>query len=455
MPTSRPVALVSLVSLVVLLLAACGGAPAAQPAPVPPQTARTDAAAPGQPVKPATAAESRPAGGAGAPAAPAPTAVAPAKPATGQDAGTGGTAGNQPALDQKIIKTGRIDLVVVDVSTGLSKLTTIVVGAGGFIQQSATKEQGNTVIAEAVLRVPVERYENVFQQVRELAAPDKKPTESSEAQDVTEEFADTTARINNLKATEAQLLRLMARAEKMEDILVVQRELTTVREQIERLQGRLNVLDRRAAFSTITVTMRPLPEARKPNPPALQRPVANATGLPVRPFFEWAAVDGATSYSLQVARNVDTTFTDLLLSQDKILATSLEWPDEVAELRPGETYRWRVRATNAAGDGEWAVSRTFTTLPAWTPFRAAGDAWATSLRSMQRFIDGAVAFVILTFWWLLPLLALSWWGLRAIRRSLAASSTKRVVAPAAPAPPAPPASQPSASQPPADTPPTA
>jgi hypothetical protein len=74
---------------------------------------------------------------------------------------------------------------------------------------------------------------------------------------------------------------------------------------------------------------------------------------------------------------------------------------------------------------------------------------------MQRFVDGAVAFVILTFWWLLPLLALSWWGLRAIRRSLAASNTKRAAAPVAPAPPAPSVSQPAASQPPADTPPTA
>ena len=75
--------------------------------------------------------------------------------------------------------------------------------------------------------------------------------------------------------------------------------------------------------------MRPLPEARKPNPPTLQSPSASASGLVLRPTFTWAIVEGATSYSFQLTSDIDTTFTSPIASQDKILANSLTLPDEV------------------------------------------------------------------------------------------------------------------------------
>jgi len=53
----------------------------------------------------------------------------------------------------------------------------------------------------------------------------------------------------------------MARAVKIEDVLAVQRELSTVRSQIERLQGRMNYLSKSAQLSTLTVYLSTNPEA--------------------------------------------------------------------------------------------------------------------------------------------------------------------------------------------------
>ena len=81
-------------------------------------------------------------------------------------------------------------------------------------------------------------------------------TESSSSQDFTDEFVDTQARVSNLKATQQALARLMEKAESIEDALKVQDELNKVLEEIEVLQGRLNLLSQTSAFSLITVDLK-------------------------------------------------------------------------------------------------------------------------------------------------------------------------------------------------------
>jgi hypothetical protein len=81
-------------------------------------------------------------------------------------------------------------------------------------------------------------------------------------------------------------------------------------------------------------------------------------------------------------------------------------------LKQGASYRWRVRAINAAGESDWAAARGFTTVPAWTPLRTVSESWAASLTFLQRLIDGLLRFLVF-FWWLILLVAL---GILAVRR---------------------------------------
>ena len=77
-------------------------------------------------------------------------------------------------------------------------------------------------------------------------------------EDVTEEFVDLASRERNLLAAEESLLGLYDRAESVDDTLEVQRELTNVRGQIERAQGRIQYLERRTAASRISLTIDPV-----------------------------------------------------------------------------------------------------------------------------------------------------------------------------------------------------
>ena len=79
--------------------------------------------------------------------------------------------------------------------------------------------------------------------------------EESTTEDVTAQYVDLQARVRNWRAQETVLLRLMDRADSIEESITVQRRLQSVQETIERLLGQLRVLRDRTDLSTITVEL--------------------------------------------------------------------------------------------------------------------------------------------------------------------------------------------------------
>ncbi|MEZ5334638.1 MAG: DUF4349 domain-containing protein [Methanolobus sp.] len=80
--------------------------------------------------------------------------------------------------------------------------------------------------------------------------------QSVNAQDVTEEYIDVSARLENLERQEARLQEILNMTSTVEEVLNVEKELERVRGEIESLTGRLNYLDDRIEFSTITINVR-------------------------------------------------------------------------------------------------------------------------------------------------------------------------------------------------------
>jgi hypothetical protein len=179
------------------------------------------------------------------PPAAAPTAVS-EKVATGGSAAVG---------DRLVIKTGNITLIVKSVEESVGTVTALANGSGGYVVSSKSGSENEKLVATITIKVLAEKFEAAMETLRKLAL--EPPTEVISGQDVTEEYADVAAQLRNLQATEKQLLNLLDRAQTVDDTLKVHTQLTNIRGQIERLLGRMQYLERSAALSTITVSLRP------------------------------------------------------------------------------------------------------------------------------------------------------------------------------------------------------
>lgn len=158
-------------------------------------------------------------------------------------------------VEQKVIKTGSLTLEVEEVSDTVQTITDMTTAAGGFVQSSETwKTSATQLRGEVTSRVPVDKFESVLEDAKALALEVR--SETVTGQDVTEQYTDLSARLTNAQKQEEELRRLLERAENVEEVLKVQKQLNSAREDVEVLQGRLNYLENQTAYSTITFDLR-------------------------------------------------------------------------------------------------------------------------------------------------------------------------------------------------------
>jgi DNA repair exonuclease SbcCD ATPase subunit len=161
-----------------------------------------------------------------------------------------------PGLDRVIIRTITLTLAVLNVQAAYRQVEQIAAEQGGLVANAQLRQDGDRTSATVTIRVPTDpaTYQATLERLRALAQ--RVTEEQDKAQDVTEEYVDLDARLRSLRASETSLLALYQKAERLEDVFAVQRELTTVRGQIEQIEGRRQVLARQAALATITVQLR-------------------------------------------------------------------------------------------------------------------------------------------------------------------------------------------------------
>ena len=165
---------------------------------------------------------------------------------------------------RKVVKTADLGLRSEEVRQSAAQAQQVAASAGGTVLSSQIYRSDDSVTAQLVLSVPSEEFERVLEELRGLG--EKVTTDSVSGQDVTEEYVDLQSRERNLRATEESLLRLYDRAENVEEALSIQRELTTVRGEIELVQGRIKYLDQRSAYSQITLNIQPVTSPPPPKP---------------------------------------------------------------------------------------------------------------------------------------------------------------------------------------------
>ncbi len=154
--------------------------------------------------------------------------------------------GQSPLLSifepRKVIYTGRFSVVVNSTSTALEEAKALAKNLGGYMQ--------NMTQNSITIRIPAEKFNEAVALIEEMGTVADK---NISAQDVTEQHVDLKLRLKNARALMAKFTALLARAEKIADILAIEKEMARVQTQIEQLEGKLNALSNRIAYSTISV----------------------------------------------------------------------------------------------------------------------------------------------------------------------------------------------------------
>jgi hypothetical protein len=220
--------------------------------------------------------------------------TAPAPPAAEAAAGQ---VAKDDAAARKIKYTADVRVICDDFDKAHDGFTVAVKQHKGLIAHSEiTGSPGSVRVGQWRVRVAVARFDDFRSAVLKLGEVEK---DTSDSEDVTEEYYDLEAHIKNRQAEEESLRKLLEKSgDKIENILAVRKELAQVRDDINRKQGRLKLLANLTDLTTVNVTIREKQRFNAGPPPAVAE--VPTFGMRVRRTFT-SSIDALTAFVQDLA----------------------------------------------------------------------------------------------------------------------------------------------------------
>jgi hypothetical protein len=176
---------------------------------------------------------------------------------------------------QRLIYTAQLTVRAANVSSAISRATSIVSAAGGYVStENASSGQGKPSQASATVtfKIPVAAYGTTLAALSGGGLGTQLSL-SQQAQDVTQQVADVGSRVASDQAAIAQLRSLLKHAGDVSSLLSVQNQIDSQESDLESMLAQQNALNHETAYATVTLTLvgpkAPAKPAKAAPPPGL------------------------------------------------------------------------------------------------------------------------------------------------------------------------------------------
>jgi DNA mismatch repair ATPase MutS len=154
--------------------------------------------------------------------------------------------------EPKIVKNGNIRFKSNDLVSDMKFISDLVLKNKGQLTSESTNNYGNTQEVNLQLKIPSSSFELFIQEIeKKVGYLEQK---NINAQDLSEEYVDIAARLNTKRTFEKRLLELVNSAKKVEDLIVLERQLSEIRGEIESAETRLKTINRDVQYSNLSVS---------------------------------------------------------------------------------------------------------------------------------------------------------------------------------------------------------
>ena len=160
------------------------------------------------------------------------------------------------AAGRKIIKNGDLSIQTREFDEFLTNLNRSILSVGGYVEASSIN--GNSYnknrmrSADVTARIPADQLDAFCDQVSELGNVTYK---NLYTRDVTLTYVDLESHVKALRTEQQTLMDLLAKAEKVEDIILIQNRLSDVLYEIESYESTLRTFDDQIAYSSVHLSI--------------------------------------------------------------------------------------------------------------------------------------------------------------------------------------------------------
>ncbi len=159
-----------------------------------------------------------------------------------------------PLANRKLIRNATVELEIISFDDAVQKITAFANEEHGYVATTDSEKQANGKLrGQVVVKVLPENLDRFLQKIRSLG---ELKNQTLGTEDVTKAYFDTAARLKNAHVMEQRLIEMLkTKTGKVSDLLQVEKELGSVREEIEKMQGDLKYWDSQVQFATVTISL--------------------------------------------------------------------------------------------------------------------------------------------------------------------------------------------------------
>ncbi len=171
------------------------------------------------------------------------------------DNGSRQAAAPEEQLERKIIHDANFMLVVDDFGDAYLAVTDLAEQMGGYVSSADTysdAETGQMISGYISIYVVADMLEQATELISDLGVVEHQYLYS---EDITMIYYDIAGRLEQYQAQEQRLLEILAQAETVEDLIVIESEMMRIRAEIESLSGQINYYDQVTSLSRINIDM--------------------------------------------------------------------------------------------------------------------------------------------------------------------------------------------------------
>lgn len=158
---------------------------------------------------------------------------------------------NADVSNRLVVQESYLSLLVKDVSDTRGKIIKYATDSGGYMVNSNTNNPQDTPTATVVVRVPSKKLDEALSVFRGLGV--KVVNENLVGTDVTDQYIDIDARIEQLEKTKAKLEEILERATLISDITNLTQQILSYQSQIDSYKGQQDALSKNANLAKLTL----------------------------------------------------------------------------------------------------------------------------------------------------------------------------------------------------------
>ncbi|MFN3952040.1 MAG: DUF4349 domain-containing protein [Thermaurantimonas sp.] len=159
----------------------------------------------------------------------------------------------KPYSERLLIKNGSIRFKTEDFQKSKTTLNELIKTFKGFIQNENTDKYDNSIQLYIECKIPSKNFDAFVDTLeRVFGRPESR---NIRIEDITKNYRDTEARIQNKKELENRYLELLKKATTMADILEIESKLNEVRYEIEQYEQQKKYYDNQLAYSVLQISI--------------------------------------------------------------------------------------------------------------------------------------------------------------------------------------------------------